>query len=144
MDRGSWHCTGDRDQDHPPEKGMKKSKMAAWGGLTNNCEKKRSEKQRRKGKINPFECIYIHTHTYACMLSHFSCVQLFTTPWTIVCLPGSFVLGILQARILEWGLCNNLELGDGEGDGRDVQEGGDMCIPMADSCWCLAESKKIL
>ena len=29
----------------------KKSKMAVWGGLTNSCEKKRSEKQRRKGKI---------------------------------------------------------------------------------------------
>ena len=27
-----------------------------WGGLTNNCEKKRSEKQRRKGKIYPFKC----------------------------------------------------------------------------------------
>ena len=27
------------------------SKMAVWGGLTNSCEKKRSEKQRRKGKI---------------------------------------------------------------------------------------------
>ena len=25
--------------------------MAFWGGLTNSCEKKRSEKQRRKGKI---------------------------------------------------------------------------------------------
>ena len=25
--------------------------MAVWGGLTNRCEKKRSEKQRRKGKI---------------------------------------------------------------------------------------------
>ena len=24
--------------------------MAVWGGLTNSCEKKRSEKQRRKGK----------------------------------------------------------------------------------------------
>ena len=29
-----------------------KSKMAVWGGLTNSCEKKRSEKQRRKGKIS--------------------------------------------------------------------------------------------
>ena len=29
----------------------KKSKMAVWGGLTNSCEKKRSKKQRRKGKI---------------------------------------------------------------------------------------------
>ena len=32
------------------------SKMAVWGGLTNSCEKKRSEKQRRKGKIFPSEC----------------------------------------------------------------------------------------
>ena len=24
--------------------------MAVWGGLTNRCEKKKSEKQRRKGK----------------------------------------------------------------------------------------------
>ena len=30
--------------------------MAVWGGLKNNCEKKRSEKQRRKGKTYPFEC----------------------------------------------------------------------------------------
>ena len=35
---------------------MQESKMAVWGGLTNSCEKERSEKQRRKGKINPFEC----------------------------------------------------------------------------------------
>ena len=35
----------------PMEKKMQKSKMAVWGGLTNSCEQKRSEKQRRKGKI---------------------------------------------------------------------------------------------
>ena len=29
--------------------------MAVWGGLTNSCEKKRSEKQKRKGKICPFD-----------------------------------------------------------------------------------------
>ena len=34
-----------------PQKRNAKSKMAIWGGLTNSCEKKRSEKQRRKGKI---------------------------------------------------------------------------------------------
>ena len=56
MDVGSWHCTGDRNQDHPQEKEMQKGKMAVWGGLTNSCEKKGSEKQRRKGKIYPFEC----------------------------------------------------------------------------------------
>ena len=42
---------GDRDQDHPHGKEMKKSKMAVWRGLTNSCEKKTSKKQRRKGKI---------------------------------------------------------------------------------------------
>ena len=38
------------------KKKKKKGKMAVWGGLTNSCEKKRGEKQRRKGKIYPFEC----------------------------------------------------------------------------------------
>ena len=51
MDRDSWHCTGDRDQDHAQEKEMHKGKMVVWGGLTNSCKKKRSERQRRKGKI---------------------------------------------------------------------------------------------
>ena len=35
----------------PMEKKWEKSNMAVWGGLINSCEKKRSEKQRRKGKI---------------------------------------------------------------------------------------------
>ena len=35
---------------------MQKSKMAVWGGITNSCEKKRGEKQRRKGKIKASEC----------------------------------------------------------------------------------------
>ena len=56
MDRSSWHCRGDRDQDRPQENEMQKSKAADWGGLTNSCEKKRREKQWRKGKIHPFEC----------------------------------------------------------------------------------------
>ena len=45
MDGG---CTGDRDQDHFHGKEMQKSKVAVSGGLTNSCEKKRSEKQRRE------------------------------------------------------------------------------------------------
>ena len=46
MDGGSWHCTGDRNQDHPQEKEMQKSKMSVWGGLTYSYEK-----HMRKGKI---------------------------------------------------------------------------------------------
>ena len=41
---------------NPMEKKCKKSKMAVWGGLTNSCEKKRSEKPMRKGKIQASEC----------------------------------------------------------------------------------------
>ena len=37
-------------------------------------------------------------------------------------------------RELSLVLCDSLELGDRAGGGREVQEGGDMCIPMADSC----------
>ena len=37
-------------------------------------------------------------------------------------------------REFKQGLCINLEGWDGEGDGREVQEGGDIYIPMADSC----------
>ena len=40
----------------PMEKKCKKAKWLSGGGLTNSCEKKRSEKQRRKGKIQTSEC----------------------------------------------------------------------------------------
>ena len=46
--------------------------------------------------------------------------------------------------VLKQGLCDNLVGCDGEGDGREVWEGGDMGVPMADSCWCLTENNKIL
>ena len=35
---------------------MKKAKWLPEEAYTNSCEKKRSQKQRRKGKIYPFEC----------------------------------------------------------------------------------------
>ena len=37
-------------------------------------------------------------------------------------------------RELKQGLCIKLEGWGGEADGREVQEGGDICILMADSC----------
>ena len=37
-------------------------------------------------------------------------------------------------RKLKQGLCINLEGWDGVGDRREVQKGGDICIPMDDSC----------
>ena len=37
-------------------------------------------------------------------------------------------------RKIKQGLCINLEGWDGEGDGREVQEGADIRTTMADSC----------
>ena len=39
----------------------------------------------------------------------------------------------LWLRKLKQLLCINLERWDGEGDGREVQKGRDICIPMVDS-----------
>ena len=36
------------------------------------------------------------------------------------------------------------EAWNGKVDGREAQKGGDICIPMADSCWGLTENSKIL
>ena len=40
-------------------------------------------------------------------------------------------------------LCNILE-GWGGAGWREVQEGGEICIPETDSCWCMAETNTIL
>ena len=39
-----------------------------------------------------------------------------------------------MAQELKQGLCVNLEGWHGEGDGTEVHKGGDVCIPMVDSC----------
>ena len=39
-----------------PRKRNAKQQNGCLRSLTNSCEKKKSEKQRRKGKIYPFEC----------------------------------------------------------------------------------------
>ena len=41
-------------------------------------------------------------------------------------------------------LCDNLEGWDGMGGRREVQEEGDICILMAGSCWCMAETNTTL
>ena len=45
---------------------------------------------------------------------------------------------------LKQGLCINLEGWGGERERREVQKGGDVCIPMTDSCCGLTENNKIL
>ena len=41
-------------------------------------------------------------------------------------------------------LCDNLGRWDGVGGGREVGEGRDICISMADPCCCMTETNTIL
>ena len=43
----SWHCTGDRDQDHIQEKEMQRGKMVVWGSLK-VAEKRKEGKGKRE------------------------------------------------------------------------------------------------
>ena len=47
-------------------------------------------------------------------------------------------------RKLKQGLCLNLEGWGGKGNGREVQKGGAVCMPMADSSWGLTENSRVL
>ena len=63
----------------------------------------------------------------------------FTLPYVKQTASGNFFVSeILWGNIMfqetQTGTCINLEGWDGEGDGREVQEGGDIGTPMADSC----------
>ena len=49
-----------------------------------------------------------------------------------------------MAQETQTGVCINLEGWGGEGDGKEMQKGGDICIPIADSCWGFIENSKIL
>ena len=59
MNYGQRFVTLYRKQGSRPSPRIRNTKKqnGCLGGLTNSCEKKRSKKQRRKGKIYPFECI---------------------------------------------------------------------------------------
>ena len=49
-----------------------------------------------------------------------------------MCKTGSQWEFAVWLRKLKQGLCIKLEGWDGKGNGREVQKGGDVCIPMAD------------
>ena len=57
-----------------------------------------------------------------------------TETYIIICKIDSQWEFAIWLRKLKQGLCVNLEWWDREGDGREVQKGGDTCIPMPDSC----------
>ena len=55
-------------------------------------------------------------------------------PYITMCKIDSQWKFTVWLRKLKEGLCINLEGWDGEGDGREVQVGGDIGIPVSDSC----------
>ena len=55
-------------------------------------------------------------------------------PYITICNIDSQQESAVWLRKLKQRLCINLEGWDGEGDGKEFQKGGDICIPMADSC----------
>ena len=66
-----------------------------------------------------------------------------TETYIIICKIDSQWDFAVWLRELKPGLCNNLEGWDGERDEREVPEGGDICMPIGDSCLYLAENNKI-
>ena len=57
-----------------------------------------------------------------------NCLQSDQYPVTLPLSPGFLKCFAKQ------GFCDNLERWDGDEGGRNVREGGDMSVPMADSC----------
>ena len=55
MDGGSGHCTGDRNQDHPQEKEMKKAK---W--LTEEALQIAEKRREPKGKGEKERCTHLN------------------------------------------------------------------------------------
>ena len=60
-------------------------------------------------------------------------IEIYNTMWKT----ESYWEFAVWLRELKQGLCDRLK-------GGEVQKGGDMGVPMADSCWCVAENHKIL
>ena len=50
---------------------------------------------------------------------------------------------IIQVNCSNPTLCDNREEWDEVGSGREIQKGWDLCTPLADSCWRMAETNTI-
>ena len=64
--------------------------------------------------------------------------------YVIICKVDSQWEFAVCLRELKQQLCINLEGWHGEGDGKEVQEGGDISILVADSHCCMAETNTTL
>ena len=83
MEWGSWHCTGDRDQEHPHGKERQKSKMAVWEALQIAVKrreaKSKGEKERYKHLNRPLSLLDTLLKMYANSLLDKEWVWVFET-----------------------------------------------------------------
>ena len=70
-----------------------------------------------------------------------SSIETYTLPYVKQIVSGNFLCDPGNPKPT---LYDNLEGWDVGGGGREVQEGGDIYIPMADSCWSVAETTPLL
>ena len=61
---------------------------------------------------------------------NYFCTNLIASQW-------EFAIWCKELKPVLW---DNLVGWDGVEGGKKVQEEEDICIPMADSCWCMAET----
>ena len=70
-----------------------------------------------------------------------SSIETYTLPY--VKLDSQWKFAVLL-RKLKYGALWQSSGWDGVGDGREAQQGGDICLSRADSCWYMAETTIIL
>ena len=63
MDRGSWHCTGGSDQDHPQEKEMQKGKWLSEEALQITVKRREAKGKGEKKR-------YTHLNAESLSLSY--------------------------------------------------------------------------
>ena len=77
MDGDSWHCTGDRDQDHPEEKEMQNGKMVVWGGLKIAEKRRKAKSKGEKKRYTHLNAREFQKNIYFCFIDYakaFDCV----------------------------------------------------------------------
>ena len=91
------------------------------GGVPIMCQTSSYAKGDEDAVVSTFKFLILCGFFYVCVLSCFSYIQLFMTPWTIVHQAGSPVHGILQARILKWVAMHSLK-------GIFLTQGSNQCL----------------
>ena len=77
MDRGSWHCIGDRNRDHSQEKEMQKGKMVVWGGLKIAEKRRKAKSKGEKKRYTHLNAREFQKNIYFCFIDYakaFDCV----------------------------------------------------------------------